>query len=176
MSCGCLILTPKYQLASRMNSIFPFWTNARLVDSANVSTGPVSNGLRVTGGLGGVVKLAHLSRPILLLLLQYIRLQREKGGLDSDTRGTNSAILREERRRGELSFVTTVKLLEMRISDPVCSIRLWCVCMWCSVVQVITMKTIHSLTGILLVLGFIQSSWQVPLLEADDSSRYRTHV
>lgn len=145
MSCGCLILTPKYQLASRMNSIFPFWTNARLVDSADVSTGPVSNGLRVTGGPGRVVKLAHLSRPILLLLLQYIRLQRENSGLDSDTRGTKSAIRWEERRRGELSM----KPLEMRISDPanvyvcVCDVlqcRLlpwktstpWLVSFWCS--------------------------------------------
>ncbi|XP_073318419.1 glucagon-1-like [Pagrus major] len=34
------------------------------------------------------------------------------------------------------------------------------------------MKSIHSLAGILLVLGFIQSSWQVPLLEADDSSSF----
>ncbi len=85
MSCGCLILTPKYQLASRMNSIFPFWTNARLVDSADV-TGPVSNGLRVTGGPGRVVKLAHLSRSILLLLLlQYIRPQSKRGRLDTDT-------------------------------------------------------------------------------------------
>nr|XP_046238779.1 glucagon-1-like [Scatophagus argus] len=32
------------------------------------------------------------------------------------------------------------------------------------------MKSVHSLAGVLLVLGFIQSSWQVPLLEADDSS------
>ncbi|XP_078099823.1 glucagon-1-like [Sander vitreus] len=31
------------------------------------------------------------------------------------------------------------------------------------------MKSIHSLAGILLVLGFVQSSWQVPLQEADDS-------
>ncbi|XP_031707539.1 glucagon-like [Anarrhichthys ocellatus] len=34
------------------------------------------------------------------------------------------------------------------------------------------MKSIHSLAGILLVLGFVQSSWQVPLQEADDSSRF----
>ncbi|XP_040888744.1 glucagon-1-like [Toxotes jaculatrix] len=33
------------------------------------------------------------------------------------------------------------------------------------------MKSIHSLAGILLVLGLVQSSWQVPLQEADDSSR-----
>ncbi|XP_071370659.1 glucagon-1-like [Centroberyx affinis] len=32
------------------------------------------------------------------------------------------------------------------------------------------MKSIRSLAGILLVLCFVQSSWQVPLLEADDSS------
>ncbi|KAM3857128.1 glucagon-1-like [Diretmus argenteus] len=32
------------------------------------------------------------------------------------------------------------------------------------------MKGVHSLAGVLLVLGFIQSSWQVPLLEADNSS------
>ncbi|XP_054479978.1 glucagon-1-like [Anoplopoma fimbria] len=31
------------------------------------------------------------------------------------------------------------------------------------------MKSIHSLAGILLVLGFVQSSWQVPLQEADDN-------
>ncbi|KAA8579500.1 glucagon-1 [Etheostoma spectabile] len=30
------------------------------------------------------------------------------------------------------------------------------------------MKSIHSLAGIFLVLGFVQSSWQVPLQEADD--------
>lgn len=49
-----------------------------------------------------------------------------------------------------------------------------CVCvLFCGVVQAPTMKSIHSLAGILLVLGFVQSSWQVPLLEADDSSRYR---
>uniref|UniRef100_A0A3Q3WAU4 Glucagon / GIP / secretin / VIP family domain-containing protein n=1 Tax=Mola mola TaxID=94237 RepID=A0A3Q3WAU4_MOLML len=29
-----------------------------------------------------------------------------------------------------------------------------------------------SLAGILLVLGFVQSSWQVPLLEADDNSSF----
>ncbi|GLD64797.1 glucagon-1-like protein [Lates japonicus] len=34
------------------------------------------------------------------------------------------------------------------------------------------MKSIYSLAGILLVLGFVQSSWQVPLLEADDSSSF----
>lgn len=45
--------------------------------------------------------------------------------------------------------------------------------LWC-VAQALTMKSILSLAGILLVLGFVQSSWQVPLLEADDSSRYRT--
>uniref|UniRef100_G3PL47 Glucagon a n=1 Tax=Gasterosteus aculeatus TaxID=69293 RepID=G3PL47_GASAC len=33
------------------------------------------------------------------------------------------------------------------------------------------MKSIHSLAGVLLVLGFVQGSWQVPLQEADDSSR-----
>ncbi|KAI3366030.1 hypothetical protein L3Q82_009859, partial [Scortum barcoo] len=38
--------------------------------------------------------------------------------------------------------------------------------------MVITMKSIHSLAGILLVLGFVQSSWQVPLHEADDSSSF----
>ncbi|XP_047195102.1 glucagon-1 [Hippoglossus stenolepis] len=32
------------------------------------------------------------------------------------------------------------------------------------------MKSIHSLAGILLLLGFVHSSWQVPLQEADDSS------
>lgn len=37
MSHGCLILTPKYQLASRMNGLFPFWTNAGGVDSAYAS-------------------------------------------------------------------------------------------------------------------------------------------
>ncbi|XP_072245403.1 glucagon-1-like isoform X1 [Leuresthes tenuis] len=31
------------------------------------------------------------------------------------------------------------------------------------------MKSIHSLAGLLLVLSFVQRSWQVPLLEADDS-------
>ncbi|XP_070786807.1 glucagon-1-like [Enoplosus armatus] len=34
------------------------------------------------------------------------------------------------------------------------------------------MKLIHSLAGLLLVLGFVQSSWQVPLHEADDSSSF----
>uniref|UniRef100_A0A8C4IA77 Glucagon n=3 Tax=Dicentrarchus labrax TaxID=13489 RepID=A0A8C4IA77_DICLA len=34
------------------------------------------------------------------------------------------------------------------------------------------MKSIHSLAGILLVLGFVQSSWQVPLLEADGNSSF----
>ncbi|XP_071320732.1 glucagon-1-like [Trachinotus anak] len=34
------------------------------------------------------------------------------------------------------------------------------------------MKSIHSLAGILLVLGFVQGSWQVPLHEADDSSSF----
>ncbi|XP_023285590.1 glucagon-1-like [Seriola lalandi dorsalis] len=34
------------------------------------------------------------------------------------------------------------------------------------------MKSIHSLAGILLVLGFVQSSWQVPLHEVDDSSSF----
>ncbi|XP_053170759.1 glucagon-1-like [Scomber japonicus] len=34
------------------------------------------------------------------------------------------------------------------------------------------MKSIYSLAGILLVLGFVQSSWQVPLQEADDSSSF----
>ncbi|XP_026219464.1 glucagon-1-like [Anabas testudineus] len=36
------------------------------------------------------------------------------------------------------------------------------------------MKSIYSLAGILLVLGFVQSSWQVPLHEADDSSSFET--
>ncbi|KAM8905009.1 glucagon-1-like isoform 2-T2 [Spinachia spinachia] len=36
------------------------------------------------------------------------------------------------------------------------------------------MKSIHSLAGILLVLGFVQGSWQVPLQEADDSSSFET--
>lgn len=35
--------------------------------------------------------------------------------------------------------------------------------------QVLTMRS--SLAGILLLLGFIQNSWQVPLLETGDSSR-----
>ncbi|XP_033472066.1 glucagon-1-like [Epinephelus lanceolatus] len=34
------------------------------------------------------------------------------------------------------------------------------------------MKSIHSLAGILLVLGFVQGSWQVSLQEADDSSSF----
>ncbi|XP_040038405.1 glucagon-1 [Gasterosteus aculeatus] len=34
------------------------------------------------------------------------------------------------------------------------------------------MKSIHSLAGVLLVLGFVQGSWQVPLQEADDSSSF----
>ncbi|XP_070711749.1 glucagon-1-like [Pempheris klunzingeri] len=34
------------------------------------------------------------------------------------------------------------------------------------------MKSIHSLAGVLLVLCFVQSSWQVPLQEADDSSSF----
>lgn len=40
--------------------------------------------------------------------------------------------------------------------------------------QVMNMKS--SLAVILLVLGFVQSSWQVPLLEADDSSRYKNYI
>lgn len=61
MSCACLISTPKYQLASRMNAAFPLWTNAGLVDLAAVSTGPLSNGLRVTGG---PPEQTHPPRPI----------------------------------------------------------------------------------------------------------------
>ncbi|KAG7235412.1 hypothetical protein INR49_002723 [Caranx melampygus] len=34
------------------------------------------------------------------------------------------------------------------------------------------MKSIHSLAGILLLLGFVHSSWQVPLHNADDSSSF----
>ncbi|XP_039997917.1 glucagon-1-like [Xiphias gladius] len=34
------------------------------------------------------------------------------------------------------------------------------------------MKGIHSLAGVLFVLGFVQSSWQVPLTTADDSSSF----
>uniref|UniRef100_A0A3Q3M0D9 Glucagon n=2 Tax=Mastacembelus armatus TaxID=205130 RepID=A0A3Q3M0D9_9TELE len=34
------------------------------------------------------------------------------------------------------------------------------------------MKSIYSLINILLVLGCVQSSWQVPLLEADNSSSF----
>ncbi|XP_029376767.1 glucagon-1-like [Echeneis naucrates] len=34
------------------------------------------------------------------------------------------------------------------------------------------MRSIHSLAGILLVLGFVHSSWQVPLHEAEDSSSF----
>ncbi|KAE8278603.1 Dipeptidyl peptidase 4 [Larimichthys crocea] len=37
---------------------------------------------------------------------------------------------------------------------------------------VTTMKSINFLAGILLVLGFVQGSWQVPLLEADDNSSF----
>uniref|UniRef100_M4AHA3 Glucagon a n=1 Tax=Xiphophorus maculatus TaxID=8083 RepID=M4AHA3_XIPMA len=33
------------------------------------------------------------------------------------------------------------------------------------------MRSIHCLAGILLVLGFMQVSWQVPLLGTEDSSR-----
>lgn len=51
-----------------MNSIFPFWTNALVVHSAN-GTVTVSNGLRVTGGPG---RLTHLSRAFLLPILHYI--------------------------------------------------------------------------------------------------------
>ncbi|XP_076579611.1 glucagon-1-like [Chaetodon auriga] len=36
------------------------------------------------------------------------------------------------------------------------------------------MKSIQSLAGILLVLCLVQSSWQVPLLEGDDSSSFET--
>uniref|UniRef100_A0A668TGZ3 Glucagon / GIP / secretin / VIP family domain-containing protein n=1 Tax=Oreochromis aureus TaxID=47969 RepID=A0A668TGZ3_OREAU len=36
------------------------------------------------------------------------------------------------------------------------------------------MKSIHSLAGILLVLGFVQSSWQVPLRDADDSLSFES--
>uniref|UniRef100_A0A3Q4IDX4 Glucagon a n=1 Tax=Neolamprologus brichardi TaxID=32507 RepID=A0A3Q4IDX4_NEOBR len=36
------------------------------------------------------------------------------------------------------------------------------------------MKSIHSLAGILLVLGFVQSSWQVPLHDADDSLSFES--
>ncbi|XP_041834474.1 glucagon-1-like [Melanotaenia boesemani] len=32
------------------------------------------------------------------------------------------------------------------------------------------MRSVHSLAGILLVLGFVRSSWQLPLLEADDTT------
>ncbi|XP_020500579.1 glucagon-1 [Labrus bergylta] len=34
------------------------------------------------------------------------------------------------------------------------------------------MKSIHSMAGILLVLCFVKSSWQVPLQEAEDSSSF----
>uniref|UniRef100_A0A3B3UD14 Glucagon a n=1 Tax=Poecilia latipinna TaxID=48699 RepID=A0A3B3UD14_9TELE len=34
------------------------------------------------------------------------------------------------------------------------------------------MRSIHCLAGILLVLGFVQVSWQVPLLGTEDSSRF----
>ncbi|XP_008276263.1 glucagon-1-like [Stegastes partitus] len=34
------------------------------------------------------------------------------------------------------------------------------------------MNSIYSLAGLLLVLGLVQSSWQVPLSEADDSSSF----
>uniref|UniRef100_A0A673A6D7 Glucagon n=1 Tax=Sphaeramia orbicularis TaxID=375764 RepID=A0A673A6D7_9TELE len=34
------------------------------------------------------------------------------------------------------------------------------------------MKSIHSLTGLLLVICFLQNSWQVPLQEADNSSSF----
>ncbi|AWO95558.1 putative glucagon-1-like [Scophthalmus maximus] len=39
-----------------------------------------------------------------------------------------------------------------------------------NVLRVTTMKSLLSLAGILLVLGFVRSSWQVPVQEADDSS------
>ncbi|XP_014914968.1 glucagon-1-like [Poecilia latipinna] len=35
-----------------------------------------------------------------------------------------------------------------------------------------TMRSIHCLAGILLVLGFVQVSWQVPLLGTEDSSSF----
>ncbi|XP_068165711.1 glucagon-1-like [Antennarius striatus] len=35
-----------------------------------------------------------------------------------------------------------------------------------------TMRGIYFLAGVLLVLGLVQSSWQVPLLEAEDSSSF----
>ncbi|XP_068447151.1 pro-glucagon-like [Clinocottus analis] len=38
------------------------------------------------------------------------------------------------------------------------------------------MKSIHSLAGVLLVLGFVQSSWQVPLQDAEDGSRFDADV
>lgn len=67
MRCACLILTPKY-LASCMNATFPFiWTNAAAVRRAD-GLGPVSNGLRVTGG------------PILLWIMWYIRPRGKREG------------------------------------------------------------------------------------------------
>ncbi|XP_015233932.1 PREDICTED: glucagon-1-like [Cyprinodon variegatus] len=39
----------------------------------------------------------------------------------------------------------------------------------CSMSQLMTMRNIHFLAGLLLVLGFAQLSWQVPLLGMEDS-------
>lgn len=65
----------------------------------------------------------------------------------------------------------------LQLSGFVCKLGVClCVCVCCSAVQVLTMKSLHSLAGVLLVLGFVQSSWQVPLPEADDSLRYRTQL
>uniref|UniRef100_A0A3B3UBT4 Glucagon a n=1 Tax=Poecilia latipinna TaxID=48699 RepID=A0A3B3UBT4_9TELE len=38
------------------------------------------------------------------------------------------------------------------------------------------MRSIHCLAGILLVLGFVQVSWQVPLLGTEDSSRLQSEL
>lgn len=48
------------------------------------------------------------------------------------------------------------------------------VCVW-SFQQIVTMKGIHSLAGLLLVV-VVQSSWQVPLQEAEDNSRYSSII
>ncbi|PWA32100.1 hypothetical protein CCH79_00013428, partial [Gambusia affinis] len=65
------------------------------------------------------------------------------------SRGTNNTVWKETTQADELS-----------------------VFMPCFMSQLGTMRSIHCLAGILLVLGFVQVSWQVPLLGTEDSSSF----
>lgn len=117
-----------------------------------------TNGSRVTGGSGGVVKVTHLSGPV-PLRRPYIRPQRR--GHRCRHGGTNSIFLWDGTRTVSSPLPKTLLQIYLifLINFQTLMPRL----------QVLTMRS--SLAGILLLLGFIQNSWQVPLLETGESSR-----